>query len=383
MLIPILLGTVAVVGGVAALASSSSDEPSSPRFIRARVSPDNAVQNDIDSVIASADEFSRSLEKYAAPPGAPREELAAMAERARAAKAAEEKRVKKEIDDRFDQAALAASTYAAYTGVGVIAIPFIYAGSYLGRWAAKAQLAMIKFFVGGAADGWSADWVRNTEGEMKWFVDHGIPFHQFDPKKQVSPMGYVNGGGGTTCHVDAGGLCGMRKQFSEKLPAELRPDAFDAFLRIKNHVMDNPYCVALYALSASFDYDWTLSAFAVSSSLLDWFAKNPKTTAAQWAWVPLEGRTRGDNLQFFHMLVAAIATTTAQDTDLPFELWLDAISATWEGWNEGICHSEGCSSRDIVPNGVDPGVNGAAYAHRAAFAFVNEYRKSAGLPVIA
>ncbi len=275
----------------------------------------------IDQLIARADDFSRSTDAHAAPPSSP--DYAKLAAEAKAAREKAEADQRAAINKKFDEVAGAASAVALATDVGVVAIPFVLAAAQAGKWAASAQITLLKSMIGGA-DGWSDDWQNNLKGEIAWLTEHGVPFHPWNAAAHISPMGYVNGGGGETCGLD--GLCGLREGF-QALPPNLNDLASKAFASMKAHVTDNPFVTATYAAVSRGWVAWTLGAgtgaempIVEQAAREDFYTKDHAT----------------DVRRFYECLVAAIATTTAQDMGVPFERWREVIAHTWVGWDTGI-----------------------------------------------
>ena len=308
------LGLLVLTAGAIA-ANSSSSSSSTP-------APADGPGDAVDQLIRRADAFVVATDTHAATPRAP--DFAKLAAAAHAAREQAESDTRAYINAKFDQAAGAAGAAAAATGVGLAAVPFILAAAQAGKWAASAQIALFKAMGVGGADGWSEDWQKNLKGETDWLTAHGVPFHPWNPSAHKSPMGYVNGGGGETCGFD--GLCGLRESF-EKLPVSEQNDAFASFVSMARHVTDNPIVDATYATAARLWSAWTLGAgtgaempIVEQAAREDFYTKDHPT----------------DVRRFFELLVAAIATSAAQDAGVPFERWKEVIAHTWLGWDTGI-----------------------------------------------
>jgi hypothetical protein len=325
--------------------------------------------DEIDKVIARADNFAAYLGEMRTGPET--KGFAELAKVAEASKKQAEADVKKQIDKTIDNYAAGAAVAAAATGVGVVAIPIIYLGAWAGKLAARAQLQILKWVFGGGADGWNDTWRSHAEGEIAWLAERGIPFPQFSQKWHVSPMGYVNGGGGTSCGQM--GLCGLRRNFSPaatndaqgKDPAwqgaqdpTVAQHAVAAMAIVRKHLEKNPFSFAMFVTSQAWRYDWTYDAASSaelktredkSLQLLRSGAPHPNDFSVirsdagfgpRPAWYP-DAAYPWDKLvvaqiRFWHMLVAAIATSVAQERGVTPALWSDMIGKAWEGWNEGI-----------------------------------------------
>lgn len=373
MLLWLLLAAGAATAVVAASSSSESSggggAPAGPKI--PEMSEPATGLDEIDSVIARADNFAKLLDEIRV--GPEKADFEALAKVANAAKAAAEEKVKKDIDKTIDNAAAAAAAGAVATGVGIVAIPIIYLGAWAGKYAARAQLVLLKWMFGGGADGWNATWRGHAEGEAKGLSEAGIPFPQFSQKFHVSPMGYVNGGGGEKC--GQGGLCGLRRNFSRaatndaqgKDPAwqgsqdpTVADGARAAMLLVKKWLPKNPFAFALYVTSVAWQYDWTYGANTIAilkqqaDFALDLLRKGASAPSDYSKVSSLGGEGFGPRpdwwpdtafpwekivvarIRFWHMLVAAIATSVAQERGVTPALWTDMIGKGWEGWDKGI-----------------------------------------------
>lgn len=368
---PLPLALLALVAGAGVAVAASAARSSSTRRGPTLEEPATGL-DEIDKVIGRADNFAKLLAEVRTSPESA--DFAAMAKVANDAKAQAETDVKRAIDKTIDSYAAGAATAAAATGVGVVAIPIIYFGAWAGKWAARAQLTLMKWIFGGGADGWSEDWLRNTEGEIKWLSDRGIPFPPFLRRGyHVSPMGYVNGGGGEKC--GQGGLCGLRRNFQPAATTDaegkspehqgsqdptIAAQAVAAMTLVRKHLDKNPFAFALYVTGQAFTGDWTYGAKTSDALKVDadrqlailqsgdvtkanaeylegvgpapsWYSEN--ANAFPWDHLVVA------RIRFWHMLVAAIATSVAQERGVTMALWQDMIAKAWDGWNQGIAEN--------------------------------------------
>lgn len=279
------LGLVAAVGVAAAASSGSSSNPT-------LAGADPVLGGVVAQIMARAERFTKTIDASAANPAAP--DFAKLAGEAQARKAAEEAAARKYINDTFDKYRDGAVLAATTTGIGVVAVPFIIIAAQLGKWAANAQITMFKA-MGVAVDGWSETWQANLAAELQWLAAVGIPFPSWNNGKGWnSPMGYVNGGGGSEC--GHGGLCSIREAYGKFLGPLERKSAFAAWESMRRHLTDNPIVLAYYTRAGAVD-----GGFVVTVG--------------------------GDDADR-RLFVGALASAVCQDMGVPFERWRDVMART-------------------------------------------------------
>lgn len=285
---------LALIGGAAAVAVATSSESSAPV---PRDAKDPFFGNSLDVILHNAEKFREAITTSAASKDMP--DWAVLAQAAQARKAKEEADTRRMINETFDKYRDNLSMAAAATGIGVVAVPFIIIGATLGKWAANAQITLFKT-LGIATDGWSDTWVSNVEGEIRWLADRRIPFPGWnDGKGWNSPMGYVNGGGGSEC--GSGGLCAIREAYG-KYPNPLdMASGFRAWQTMSRHLRDNALVFAFYSkIGAEFEGGHNI--------------------------------TVGGNATVEKLFVAALASAVCQDRGVPFVRWDSVIRTTHAEW---------------------------------------------------
>lgn len=151
------------------------------------------------------------------------------------------------------------------------------------------------------------------------------------------------------------GACSLVPAFSN-LPDDQRRDAFTALGRLRPHLASHAPVAALYGLLSAFGENWTLYA-PTSKEINDGSFRaaleRGLTSGGVEAGAAKQRALRYE--QFFGALVAAIATTTANDNGVPLFGWRKVYELTWAGWDAGV---EGARASGYSW----PGTSGVAFA---------------------
>jgi hypothetical protein len=153
----------------------------------------------------------------------------------------------------------------------------------------------------------------------------------------------------------ARGLCSLVSAF-DNLPADQRTAAFTALGRLRPHLASHAPVAAAFGLLAAFGENWTVYAptsTEINSGSFRAALEKGLTSGGVDAAVARQRALRYE--QFFGALVAAIATTTANDNGVPLFGWRSVYEMTWAGWDAGI---EGARA-SVYPW---PGTSGVAFA---------------------
>jgi hypothetical protein len=318
-LLPIILGTVFVGGTVAAVAAKLPRRMlGKPQIMTLDLGGMNLLIDSIraktpvvDRIFSSADEFTNSINKSALSPTSPdwkkgAAEAQARYEKEKAEAVAQGRQL---IEDWKTDINKGLKT----SGIGIVLIPFVIAGAEFVKLGADAMV-WLGDALGLYESGWTEAWQAEAERHLAFFVENGIPFPAFEAKYHNSPMGYVQG---------ESGIYGIHAGLNE-MGGKLTPSALNAFRTIKRRTFDNPLVQALYLLGST-------------TVPLAWTGSNLKR-GELWRY-DTDDYTYGtmpSQRKFFETLVPAIATSVAQDFNIPFARWKEVIEHAWVGWDVGI-----------------------------------------------
>lgn len=256
----------------------------------------------VDLIFYRSEKLQEAIKQYAASRTSP--DWAKLSAAAQAKKKEEEAAARQLINDTTDKYRDIYAKGAAMTGIGIVAVPFIYFAAGVMKWAGNAQLTILKT-LGITSDGWSETWLNNMNGELDWLITRGIPFPAWgDGKVWVSPMGWVNGGGGSTC--GHGGLCAIREAYGVYLEPLDMESAMRAWRTLSRHLADNPIALAFYTRVAMSD-----GGFQITNGF---------------------GFGNDNGVDVQKLFIAALVTSVCQDRGVPFARWEASIAAVWPEW---------------------------------------------------
>lgn len=257
-----------------------------------------------------------------------------LAEEANAQYAAEKKEAIAQSNKLIDDYKKAGTTALLYSGVGVVAIPFIYFGAELLKYGANLQVWLIET-LGLYESGWTDFWKNDAQAHVDWYVSMGIPFPEFKKAHHASPMGYVKSVL-YPLHLEVDTLGqpdGANPKGSPNYQAIKRMGA-----SFKKHSSDNPAVLALYGIVGESDFGLNNMSYGVPDQLI---AGDLSSYSHDPTKVYVAPDRKFTDLDMITMLTAAIATTVAQDYGVPYQNWDALWKIAIRGFGYGLKAEQG------------------------------------------